>query len=180
MNPGFENKTGHEVYVTPILSKDKRYFIGNVKKIAYVKIGELAVKNYNKVDAGLVYVGPNNEETREKVLPGITSVNPIMITGIKRNIRVGEKVRKLGVMTGETRGVVETVGSTIVTKVNNKNVYFSEQITTSIKASSGDSGSLGYTEDFQAFGLLFGAGDSRASFNVMDEVLKSLNCNLLI
>lgn len=88
----------------------------------------------------------------------------------------GMPVRKSGRTTGVTTGVVTTIGTTLkVAMSDGEQVVFTDQVTTDMKSSGGDSGSLVVTPDNKAVGLLFAGSDKITVFNRIQNVMEALD-----
>ncbi len=88
----------------------------------------------------------------------------------------GMMLRKSGRTTGVTTGSVTTIGTTLkVDMDDDERVVFTDQVTTNLKSSGGDSGSLVVTPDNRAVGLLFAGSDKITVFNRIENVMEALN-----
>jgi len=91
---------------------------------------------------------------------------------------LGMKVHKQGRTTGYTTGVVEQINVTAKINMGNKKRLFKGQFATSDMSEPGDSGSL-VLDGTTAVGLLFAGSDKITLCNPIDNVLNSLDVNIL-
>lgn len=112
----------------------------------------------------------------ELVCPSIYGLG--LVSGVT-SVQVGQHVRKSGRSTGVTHGEVLALESTVTVLLSNgREGRFDHQIICSRMGETGDSGSLGVTENNQAFGLLFAGSTTITVFNRVDHVLEALGVTL--
>lgn len=134
----------------------------------WVKIG--FGKKANTADAAVAL--PLSEED---VSPEISSI------GIPKGTaqgKVGLIVQKTGRTTDHTLGEIKDVSATVRIDYDGQTALFRNQIMTSAMSQGGDSGSLILDQKRRAVGLLFAGSDLVTIGNPIEDVFKSLRCEL--
>lgn len=148
------------------------------------KLGDGEKKSSSKefiieFDAGLGFVGPNNDKIRELIVPGLLNGKIIVGTEVGKP---GDIVYKYGITTKYTEGKILSVDTSI--KVENglgRIELHVGQIVTNQKSLEGDSGSLGVLKkNHKAFGMLNLGGEGKTFYSDINKVLNALNVELLI
>jgi hypothetical protein len=103
--------------------------------------------------------------------------------GIRSNVPVGLSVRKVGAISGETHGVVQTTIATVKMDIADaagtvSEALFIDQIGVSNFTHDGDSGSLVLDDSCMAVGLHFWAANGLSVCQPIERVLDSLSCKL--
>lgn len=115
--------------------------------------------------------------------PSLVSPNIIDINGPPRGITtpiLGSSVIKSGRTTGLTEGMILQVDVTVNVQYGSGAARFENQIMATPFSQPGDSGSLVLDYERQAVGLLFSGSDQITVINPIDEVLSSLNIELIM
>ncbi|CAG7839758.1 hypothetical protein CLOHAE12215_01172 [Clostridium haemolyticum] len=124
----------------------------------------------NDSDAALVLTD------RIKSSIDITFIGPIRGTS---NGRIGQKVQKVGCISGLTTGNIRTINTTIMINYLGAEVLFKNQIVTTKMAVDGDSGSVLLNNDKEAIGLLMANANSNTVYNDINIVLRKLYVHIL-
>lgn len=103
--------------------------------------------------------------------------------GVRPSVSEGLNVRKVGAISGDTRGIVKCVLTTVKMDVLDaqgtwRQALFSDQIGISRFTDDGDSGALVLDEWNQAVGLHFWVADSLSVCQPIQRVLDALGCDL--
>ena len=145
------------------LKKDK---IAELERFIKIGFGRKA----NTVDAALAR--PLNDKD---VSPEISSI------GIPKGTakgKVGLVIQKTGRTTDHTLGQIRDISATVRVDYDGQTGLFRNQIMTSAMSQGGDSGSLVLDKKRRAVGLLFAGSDLVTICNPIQEVFKSLKCEL--
>jgi hypothetical protein len=98
--------------------------------------------------------------------------------GISDGVTVGLKVHKVGAVSAETHGVVQSVGLTIKIPYGDDMATFVEQIGISSFTQPGDSGALVLDEQNRAIGMHLGSAEGMSICTPIRRVLDALHCQL--
>jgi hypothetical protein len=103
--------------------------------------------------------------------------------GIRSSVPVGLAVRKVGAISGETHGVVQTTTATVKMDIADaagtvSEALFVDQIGVTSFTSDGDSGALVIDDSCKAVGLHFWAANGLSVCQPIQRVLDSLDCRL--
>jgi hypothetical protein len=103
--------------------------------------------------------------------------------GLRTSVATGLSVRKVGAISGDTHGVVQTTTACVkmtladATGVTNEAIFL-DQIGVSSFTDDGDSGALVLDDSYFAVGLHFWAANGLSVCQPIQRVLDSLGCNL--
>lgn len=103
--------------------------------------------------------------------------------GVRRTVAEGVRVRKIGSISGETHGTVQTTVCTVKMPVSDasgmtREALFLDQIGVTRFTDAGDSGALVLDESNRAVGLHFFATDALSVCQPVQRVLDALECDL--
>ncbi|AYF53605.1 trypsin-like serine protease [Clostridium botulinum] len=146
--------------------KESEDIIGKV--VTFTRV--LPQSQINDSDAALVLTD------RIKSSIDITFIGPIRGTS---DGRVGQKVQKVGCISGLTTGNITTINTTIMINYLGEEVLFKNQIVTTKMSVDGDSGSVLLNNNKEAIGLLMANSKSNTVYNDINIVLTKLYVHIL-
>ncbi|MPQ44618.1 hypothetical protein [Clostridium tarantellae] len=162
---------------TPIVQPggelNKNNIIGKLSKVVYLNLSLKKNEGYfdnvpNHADCAIAELFPNIPYLKH--IPSIGKV-----TGIS-TINLEDKVKKFGISTHDTEGVIENLDVVIKCPVKpGANAIFSKQIAATRMSDKGDSGSLVVDANKKAVGIVFCATKSLTIINPINLILNYFN-----
>jgi hypothetical protein len=157
-------------------------------------IAEWVTKTLNYVAGAF---GSSHQLTAVKKTPGVNRIDaalarPLALNSVKNEIlnvgvpvgvsvaALGLEVQKMGRTTGYTTGQITQIDATVRIDYEGPSALYTGQIITSPMSKGGDSGSAVLDMDGHVVGLLFAGSDGATIINPIDEVLSTLNVELVL
>lgn len=164
--------------------KENTMLLGITKKVSkYGKISAGRDGVIQSVDAGLISVGPNNQDTRAKIRSGLLNGKVISNTEVPKR---GDICYRIGAITGYAEERVTTVNTLAKLYHEDDITYdlYTDQISLqpiTVSLETGDSGSLGVIKNrITAFGMLNGGYANASYFSHMNKILEEFNIEFLL
>ncbi|CAG7840820.1 hypothetical protein CLOHAE12215_02244 [Clostridium haemolyticum] len=152
-----------------IVSRDTVAHLSKFIPLRYISSVEVP-ENYVDCAIGKVIA-------RSLVIPEISILHkpPLGVSTAK----LKQKVIKVGAISEETTGIVESLNTTIYVKYNRGEVLLKDQIITTKMSTKGDSGSLLLDCAGNAIGLLHSDSENNSNYCDISNVLRMLNVSLV-
>lgn len=170
---------------------DKIGFLVDYEPIEFVGLSDCAVAGFIVKVCNWLAEKLGRKTRLEPIAPGSNFVDAaiampmddslvadeILEIGIPKgyaSVDIGTPVKKSGRTTGLTHGSVTIMDAAVSVQYDGNIAVFEDQIITDMLCAGGDSGSIGVTEDNQAFGLLFAGSETVSVFNRIENVHDAL------
>jgi hypothetical protein len=171
---------GASIYVPSFFEAEQSQVLGQAKigKLASVaSIGFDPADGATNVDAATF--APGDEDDVSAVIATLGHEPQ----GVRSSVNAGLAVRKVGAMSGETHGVVQSTSATVKMRLADSNgtvseAIFIDQISVTSFTDDGDSGALVLDDACMAVGLHFWAAQGLSVCQPIQRVLDALDCDL--
>jgi len=174
----FRTEKQKNIFLSP--KGNNRQLVGSLIRKTNLKATNQK-RQKNIVDAALVMLQSGIPYSSYATLP---DAREIRVQGIA-TAKIGDQVYKLGAASGLTRGEVTGIHGSIVIQKDGNEYYFEDAIMVhshndSPFAISGDSGAIVFRADGRVLGMLFAMSRNAAVLCPIDDILKEMQCALLI